>query len=66
MEIFNQLPLDEDEFAFLNASARGAPPDVFQDEALMSARQIANAVDGQDLNSTILTNFDNELDEMDA
>ena len=29
MELFNQLPLDEDEFAFLNASARGPMPDPF-------------------------------------
>ena len=67
MELFNQLPLDEDEFAFLNASARGPMPDPFaQDESLMSARQVAYAADGQDFNATILTNFDNELDEMDA
>ena len=42
-------------------------PDPFaQDESLMTARQAASAADSQDFNATILTNFDNELDEMDA
>ena len=64
MELFNQLPLDEDEFAFLN-STRSVQPDAFlQDESLLSARQVASAADN--LNATMLTNFDNELDEMDA